>query len=105
MLIGTLNAWLGEWRSTSLPVACFVDPLPMRSSSLVAAGRTASAFRTRTARAAAKLDRCQSVDRPTFFGLAMSDPAGARRFALVALIAPPSATQDVVITPVASTSR
>ena len=102
LLIGTLNAWLGEWEIdlATIGVVSWIGlayAFKFLWSPLV--DRVRLPVLERFGRRRSWLFVCQVLLTATFFGLAMSDPRLALGwFALVAVIgAFASATQDVVI--------
>ncbi|MBA3510307.1 MAG: MFS transporter [Sphingomonas sp.] len=102
LLIGTLNAWLGEWEIdlATIGVVSWIGlayAFKFLWSPLV--DRVRLPVLERFGRRRSWLFVCQLLLTATFFGLAMSDPRLALGwFALVAVIgAFASATQDVVI--------
>ena len=102
LLIGTLNAWLGEWEIdlATIGVISWIGlayAFKFLWSPLV--DRVRLPLLERFGRRRSWLFLCQLLLTGTFFGLAMSDPRLALGwFALVAVIgAFASATQDVVI--------
>src|SRR5829696_4433055 len=102
LLIGTLNAWLGEWEIdlATIGVLSWIGlayAFKFLWSPLV--DRVRLPVLERFGRRRSWLFVCQLLLTATFFGLAMSDPRLALGwFALVAVIgAFASATQDVVI--------
>ena len=102
LLIGTLNAWLGEWQIdlATIGILSWIGlayAFKFLWSPLV--DRTPLPLLSRLGRRRSWLLLCQLVLVGTFFALALSDPRLAiGAFALVAVIgAFASATQDVVI--------
>ena len=102
LLIGTLNAWLGEWEINLATIGILswiglAYAFKFLWSPLV--DRTPLPLLSRFGRRRSWLLLCQSVLVATFFALSVSDPRLAiGAFALVAVIgAFASATQDVVI--------
>src|ERR671912_781863 len=102
LLIGTLNAWLGEWEINLATIGILswiglAYAFKFLWSPLV--DRTRLPLLSRLGRRRSWLLVCQLVLTATFFALSFSDPRlNIAAFALVAVIgAFASATQDVVI--------